>query len=285
LPHTLKGAHKISDFITRQQCHSLEAYQEFLKPTGVDDTTMLAICSGDNHKMLSVAERLTHCGLMYCMLYHPWEKFTERDRLVLNLLQPHLTQAYQNAIRWQEIQQQLTQLQQSIEKSGVVFLDSVGRVELLTSQAANWLRSYFPSHNNFTELPELLQSWVKHQLAQFNGTYDLPDCCLPLHVQQGNRRLTIRLVIDRLGARYLLLLAEERVRSLLNSLELLGLSPREAEVLLCIIQGQNNKAIAMELGINVSTVRKHLENIYGKLGAQSRTEAIAVALEKLGILN
>ncbi|MBW4619514.1 MAG: hypothetical protein KME17_09165 [Cyanosarcina radialis HA8281-LM2] len=39
------------------------------------------------------------------------------------------------------------------------------------------------------------------------------------------------------------------------------------------------------LSVHIATVRKHLESIFPKLGVQSRTEAIAVALEKLGILN
>jgi DNA-binding NarL/FixJ family response regulator len=43
--------------------------------------------------------------------------------------------------------------------------------------------------------------------------------------------------------------------------------------------------IATHLSLNISTVRKHLESIYCKLGVHSRTEAIAQALEKLGILN
>jgi DNA-binding CsgD family transcriptional regulator len=37
--------------------------------------------------------------------------------------------------------------------------------------------------------------------------------------------------------------------------------------------------------VQTSTIRKHLENIYLKFGVGSRTEAIAQALEKLGMLN
>jgi DNA-binding NarL/FixJ family response regulator len=51
------------------------------------------------------------------------------------------------------------------------------------------------------------------------------------------------------------------------------------------MQGKDNKAIAAKLSVGISTVRKHLENIYQKLGVQSRTEAIAKALEKLGFLH
>jgi DNA-binding NarL/FixJ family response regulator len=103
-------------------------------------------------------------------------------------------------------------------------------------------------------------------------------------MQQSGRELTIRLTIEPRSMQYLLLL-EEQTLSSLNSLVLLGLSQRETEVLALVIQGKDNKAIALELGVNISTIRKHLENIYAKWNVKSRTQAIAQALEKLGFLN
>lgn len=280
LPLTLKGAHKMSDFVSREAFQCWDAYHEVMKPIGFEDTIWLSIYRGDDRQMPCPDEQTR-----FYTLYHPWQKFTECDRLLLNFLQPHLIQAYENVNCWQQLQQQLTQLQQSLDRAGIVFLDSYGQVQLLTSQAGTWLRSYFPTHNSFSQLPEQLQSWVKHQLSQLKAKHNLPAPRLPLCVQQGERKLIVRLVIDQLGARYFLLLAEERVIPLLSTLELLGLTQREAEVLLGIIQGKDNKAIALELSIHVSTARKHLENIYRKLGVQSRTEAIAQTLAKLGILN
>jgi len=67
-------------------------------------------------------------------------------------------------------------------------------------------------------------------------------------------------------------------------LELLRLSQRETEVLLGVMQGKDNKAIAAQPSVGRSTVGKHLESIYHKLGVQSRTKAIAQALEKVGLL-
>lgn len=77
---------------------------------------------------------------------------------------------------------------------------------------------------------------------------------------------------------------EEHQLSLLPLLELLGLSNRETEVLYWVMRGKDNQAIAKQLDIHLSTVRKHLESIYHKLDVQSRTEAIAQALDKLGIV-
>jgi LuxR family transcriptional regulator, maltose regulon positive regulatory protein len=61
------------------------------------------------------------------------------------------------------------------------------------------------------------------------------------------------------------------------------LSERELEVLALIAQGLTNGQIAERLVISVRTVKKHVENIDGKLGAQNRTQAVARA-RGLGIL-
>jgi LuxR family transcriptional regulator, maltose regulon positive regulatory protein len=50
-------------------------------------------------------------------------------------------------------------------------------------------------------------------------------------------------------------------------------------VLALIAAGCSNQAIADRLIISVATVRKHVENIHGKLGVQSRTQAAARARE------
>lgn len=277
---TLKGIHKFSDFVDREEFQRTKAYQEVMKPIGVDDMMAIVIYDRDRHQVPRRDEYIPQY-----VLYRPWQKFTERDRLILNLFQPHLTQVYQTVQQLQQLQQQLSQLQETLDRSGVIFLDGLGQVQLMTSQAAQWLQSYFPSSNGFSIFPEQLHSWVKHQLARFKAIDDdLFTPCLPLHVQKENRQLTIRLVIDRPGGQYLLLLAEEQLLSWLTVLEFLGLSRREAEILACIIQGQDNKAIAVKLDIKIDTVRKHLENIYRKLNVQSRTEAIALALEKAGCL-
>jgi two-component system, NarL family, nitrate/nitrite response regulator NarL len=61
------------------------------------------------------------------------------------------------------------------------------------------------------------------------------------------------------------------------------LTPREQEVLQLLAQGLSNKLIAARLGISDHTVKFHVNAILGKLGAQSRTEAIAQAA-RLGLV-
>jgi LuxR family maltose regulon positive regulatory protein len=55
------------------------------------------------------------------------------------------------------------------------------------------------------------------------------------------------------------------------------LSERELEILRLIAEGHSNQAIADRLVIAVSTVKKHINNIYGKLDVQSRTQALVRA--------
>ncbi len=66
--------------------------------------------------------------------------------------------------------------------------------------------------------------------------------------------------------------------SILNSQFLVEpLSERELEVLRLIAAGQSNQEIAATLVIAVSTVKKHINNLYGKLEVQSRTQALVRA--------
>ena len=61
------------------------------------------------------------------------------------------------------------------------------------------------------------------------------------------------------------------------------LTPRELEVLRLLAQGLPNKAIAQRLEISEHTVKFHVNAILGKLGVQSRTEAVVHAT-RLGLI-
>jgi two-component system NarL family response regulator len=63
-----------------------------------------------------------------------------------------------------------------------------------------------------------------------------------------------------------------------------ALTEREVDVLRLMAHGRSNKAIGAELYISEGTVKFHVNNILGKLGAEDRTQAVTVALQR-GILH
>ncbi|UXE63417.1 MAG: helix-turn-helix transcriptional regulator [Woronichinia naegeliana WA131] len=134
-------------------------------------------------------------------------------------------------------------------------------------------------------LPENLQHWFNHQISQLSCNVDESSPCLSLNIEKGEKKLVINLVSDPIREQYLLLLNEKEIQPLsITLLELLGVTRREAEVLFWISKDKSNVNIAKLLVCSEGTVRKHLENIYKKLGVQTRIGAVMLALERLGLL-
>ena len=61
----------------------------------------------------------------------------------------------------------------------------------------------------------------------------------------------------------------------------LGLTPRAAEALLWLAQGKTNSDIASILGVTESTIKKHVQEMFEKLGVETRGAATVRALEVL----
>ncbi len=96
--------------------------------------------------------------------------------------------------------------------------------------------------------------------------------------------------MDRLAAHHARLVAEmsrtpapTRRQAVANQSLVEPLSAREIEVLDLIVSGLSNREIADQLVIAPGTVKRHINNLYGKLGVRSRTQAVARSRE-LGLL-
>lgn len=59
-----------------------------------------------------------------------------------------------------------------------------------------------------------------------------------------------------------------------------NLTPRETEVVQLISEGNSNKEIGKRLFISEETVKGHVKNILGKLGASDRTQAVSIAIRR-----
>ncbi len=107
---------------------------------------------------------------------------------------------------------------------------------------------------------------------------------LPLPDPMDHRLLLFRLAGPDFSERDVLLMtllrphiAELHTRQLRRQRGAKELTARQWEILRLVASGCTNRQVGRALGLTERTIGKHLENIYLRLGAQSRTEAIAAA--------
>jgi DNA-binding CsgD family transcriptional regulator len=267
---------KISDFLSRRQLLRLGLYNELYRPLGVETQIAFGISTAPGREMVGIA------------LTRGRSDFSERDRLLLDLLRPHAIQAYRNAAAMTRVQHELTRLRHVLEESaqGAVVLDQSGAVRMMTEPGWWWLRTYFaegPCQGD-QQLPETLRQWFATQRSQLVSGGDALPARTPLVIEQDRARLVARLLPGRVEGEWLVLLDEQRKTFSAQSLETFGLTRREAEVLFWVAQGKTNPEVATILGITSRTVHKHLERIYPKLGVETRTAATLQVLEALGLL-
>jgi len=72
----------------------------------------------------------------------------------------------------------------------------------------------------------------------------------------------------------------EIAAELANHLGQQGLSAREVQVLQLIARGHGNKQVANELMLSEDTIKGHLRSIMDKLGANNRTHAVTIGIER-----
>jgi DNA-binding CsgD family transcriptional regulator len=266
-------AQKLSDFLSERQLHQREGlYQKFLRPMNMEEIMNVVI----PHANPMVVDAIT--------LFRDRRSFTERDRLILNLLLPHFMQAQQTGQVFAQLQQENKQLRSSLTATGNIVLSDNGDVRYMTSKAEKWLQRYFFSDAK-QSLPDHLQQWVKYQKSLHHRDSSVPKPHLPMKIEQDGKQLVIRFVADPVNNQYVLVLEEQSFPSLtIEALEYLGLSKREAEALFWVAKGKENSEIAKILCVSTVTVRKHLEHTYQKLHVKTRSAAVITALQKLGIL-
>ncbi|MBI2876410.1 MAG: helix-turn-helix transcriptional regulator [Candidatus Tectomicrobia bacterium] len=265
-------AYKISDLLTRQQFYRLALYHNFHRRVGIEDQMMI-------HFPLS-PPRLV--GISFS---RNRRNFSERDRMVLNLFLPHLTQAYHNAGAVTQMRQELDSLKQLVEESdrGVILLTKEGCIRWMTEPARQWVTAYCGALPSPHRLPEELWQWVRSQHSLLAQLGEVPPPRGPRVIEREGGRLIVRLLSDSSNDLHLLLLEERRDLSA-ASLATRGRGQREAEVLFWVTQGKDNLEVGIILGLSPRTIHKNLERIYRKLDVSTRSMATRRAMELLGLL-
>lgn len=144
-----------------------------------------------------------------------------------------------------------------------------------THEAANVLKIGFPAWKIDQPLPEQIRYVVSkfgdRQTNIMRRTIDVADgkldCVANGILNDGS--ISVTLLLKRPG----------EIRRLLKAR--LGITAREADVLLWISRGKSNRDVGDLLDIAPRTVNKHLEQIFIKLGVENRSSAAAVVIELL----
>jgi DNA-binding CsgD family transcriptional regulator len=232
------AATRVSDVVSRSELCRTPSYNLLFGPLGIKDCLDLRLRIGPPDRIAKFGfDRLGR-------------DFTARDCAVVDALNLHLVKLFRAGEARSRLRAALA-LHEST-RAAVVLLEDDGRVEFASSAARELLERYFGESR--AQLPAPLASWLRERRRGATSE--------PLRVDVGGRYLRVELVHSAL------LLEEQR--------RLPRLTAREREILDLVAEGRTNAEIAERLSVSPGTVRRHLENIYAKLGVHTRTAAVAV---------
>jgi len=260
------SAHKISDFLTVRQFRRTELYRRLYRRLECEDQFGMTLNPTDGPFSALVA-------------YRGRRGFTERDRAILNLVRPHVAQAHANVQAAQNMQQVTRLWRRMAERLGVatIDVDYAGRIHDASDRTRTWLARCFGRADQPGRLPGKLLDWVRSRWP--NGSYDGRAANgAPLSTRCDGVDLVVWLMPGPEAARERATLVIERQQTdrLDRIVQSLGLTARQERVLVELARGRTNRQIAAALSISPHTVRKHLENIYDRLGVDNRAAALAM---------
>jgi hypothetical protein len=142
---------KFSDFLTHRQFARTGLYQEFFRRLGT-------------RHQIAVTLKLGKRAIVGIALNH-YRDYTERGRLLLTLVRPHLVQAYENALSITRMKEELDATRRSLEQinAAVIALRDDGRVSSIAPFAQKLLEKYFDSRPRVRGLPETIRDWMRVQ--------------------------------------------------------------------------------------------------------------------------
>jgi DNA-binding NarL/FixJ family response regulator len=225
--------HTVSEFASQRAFRRTAVYDEVYRHDGINYWLDMG---------LPAREEVTRVFIFV----HGTLDFTDRERLLLRLLEPHLERHAADVEARAAAVEALT----TVEEAG----DDVHNVVLATTRGT----IEFASPRSRTLLARYL--------SVSNGTLPAAILKRTTIVPGAGGRLTIRPA--RVGTLVVLLLGEEDIRAD-------RLTSRQREVLAGVAAGLTDVGIADQLGVAPATVGKHLEAIFERLGVHTRTAAAA----------
>jgi len=152
--------------------------------------------------------------------------------------------------------------------TGVILFDQHARMIGATGGAAGWLAEMDTAGPG--GLPLLVAGLAHHVLASGQTATSM------IATRAGRIGMLEAALLDGAAQRQVVLVisAAPPPRRLNQLAAVTGLTPREIQVVECVLAGLSTKVIAAELGISPYTVQAHLTSIFAKTGQRSRRELI-----------
>lgn len=239
----------ISDFLSQAEFHALGLYREFFSRVGAEDQLAAGFFLGDS--------------VVVWLAFNRSERgFSARDRQVLNLLRPHLIQAYAAAREFDDLKSERRLLQEALGSvgHGVIRYRSDGRLAEVSPSVLEALE--VGSKKAMAEL-----AWLNQELEKFKRANERQQVTTsPSHPK-------VMICWHRVGEGVTGIVSEKPTHRVAR---LYGLTQRESEVLQWMAEGKSNAEVGQILEISAGTVKIHVQRVLAKLGAPNRTAAVAM---------
>ena len=161
-------------------------------------------------------------------------------------------------------------------------IDSTGNITWLSPGGIQWLDEFVKKHlltdkhERGSPLPKPILDWVKQRLAAAEKSDEAS-----FESYRAGVSFSAKITPCHHTGEYLLVLEKHSGEWDLDSVRhSLGLTFREAEILMWISRGKTNKEVGVILGNSPRTINKHLEHIFEKLGVVTRAAAVSIVLQR-----
>jgi DNA-binding CsgD family transcriptional regulator len=261
------SAHRITDFVSQEEFHRTELYERVYRPMGIE-------------YQMAVGFPVPQPTVLGLAMNRELRDFSERDVLTLNTVRPHLVQGWRTVRDRRHMQALLDASEDAIAGQGSGLIVLWDPPQELAPGVLVTLHRTFGRPSRSSPFPSRVERWLEEQAAQ-SGGHGL-ELSRPLTAQRDGRRVILRYLPARGGHPGAVVVTERSGSSDRRGFESLGLTQREAEIVALVAAGSTNADIAARLGLATSTVKKHLENVYVKLGVHGRAQVVSFAFETLG---
>jgi DNA-binding CsgD family transcriptional regulator len=263
------SAKAISDFLTAKQFQSTGLYREVFKPRGLLDQLSIGMV-GSAGLMIGISFNRARRG------------FSRRDRDILNLLRPHVLQAYLNCRARHGIDSRNNERQRNIIEQlplGLICVHANGRIAWSTPAAEQMLRNHYSdAADSIHGLPDAVRHWLKRVSSAIKKHGEIAP---QLFSRRPGFELRLR-YCPLSDGRALLLLQEPPIANETPLVSRFGFTKREQQVAQRIVNGDSVSDVARALAMSPRTAQKHLERIFRKLGVNNLAAACVKLLKTDG---